>query len=257
MDGSPLKGAHALVTGGGRGIGAAIAAVLSENGAKVTLVGRKRQPLEKQAGQLPQPARAQVCDVTEEAAVEDAFAEAGKQFGPVSILVNNAGAAESAPFLKTEPEQWRRHLEVNLMGTVLCTRQALPAMTEAGYGRVINVASTAAQTGYAYVSAYCASKHAVLGLTRSLALEYARKGVTVNAVCPGYADTDMADDSVNRIMEKTGRNREEALSALTRVNPQGRLVQPREVGMAVLGLCLPDTGAITGQAISISGGEVL
>lgn len=251
-----LANTHALVTGGGRGIGAAIATVLSEHGARVSLLGRSYDLLEKQAQGLPR-AQALSCDVTDAEGVVEAFAKARERFGDVHLLINNAGAAESSPFLRTSLNQWRRLLDVNLIGTVLCTQQVLPAMIEASYGRIINVASTAGQIGYAYVSAYCATKHAVLGLTRSLALELARKGVTVNAVCPGYADTDMSSDTVARIIDKTGRSEEDALAALTRVNPQGRLVQPREVAMAVLGLCLPDTDAITGQAISISGGEVM
>ncbi|MDN5872831.1 MAG: SDR family oxidoreductase [Sinobacteraceae bacterium] len=252
----PLAGKHAVVTGGGRGIGAAVAQLLSESGASVTLFGRSVAPLEQQAARL-ENAVALPCDVSDEQAVANAFGKARDRFGDVAILVNNAGAAESAPFLSTDLAVWQRLMEVNLLGTVLCVRQALPAMVAAGFGRIVNVASTAALRGYAYVSAYCAAKHAVLGLTRSLALEVARKGVTVNAVCPGYVDTDMTRETIARIVAKTGRTQAQALDELVRGNPQGRLVKPFEVATAVVNLCRPGSDAITGQAISVSGGEVM
>ncbi len=251
-----LAGRHAVVTGAGQGIGAAIAEILAEQGTRVSLMGRTREPLEALAAKLPR-AQPIVCDVTSEDSVRQAFTQAWEQAGAPAVLVNNAGAAASAPFMKTEMAQWRWMLDVNLIGCVLCTQQVLPAMAEAGYGRVVNIASTAALKGYAYVSAYCASKHAVLGLTRTLALEYARKGVTVNAVCPGYTNTGMMQQTIQNIMDKTGRGEEAAYRELTRMNPQARLIEPREVAASVLGLCRPGTDSITGQAISVSGGETM
>jgi len=177
------------------------------------------------------------------------------RFGRIDILVNNAGEAASAPFLKTDLALWRRMMNVNLDGTFHCTQAALPAMIEARWGRIVNVASVAGLAGYAYVTAYCAAKHGVIGLTQALAIEVAKKGITVNAVCPGYTETDMVKDALSTIIAKTGRTAEEALAELTTRNPQGRLVQPREVAHAVVWLCLPGSDAINGQAIAIAGGE--
>jgi NAD(P)-dependent dehydrogenase (short-subunit alcohol dehydrogenase family) len=245
-----------VVTGGGRGIGAAIATMLAAAGAKVSLLGRNQARLQDAAASLA-TARAIRCDVTEEAAVGAAFAEARQTFGPVAILVNNAGAAESAPLARTSLELFRRMLDVNLTGTFLCSRAALPDMLEAGFGRIVNVASVAGLKGAAYVSAYCAAKHGVIGLTRALALETAHKGITVNAVCPSYTDTAMARGAIATIVEKTGRSAAEAEAELVKKNPQGRLIHPQEVAAAVLWLCAPGTEAITGQAIAIAGGEVM
>ena len=190
-------------------------------------------------------------------AVSAGFERAQSTFGPVQILVNNAGVARSAPFHKTDSALWQAMLAVNLTGTYLCCRAALPGMLEAGFGRIVNVASTAGLTGYAYVTAYCAAKHGVIGLTRALALETARSAVTVNAVCPGYTDTDMVHQAVANIVAKTGKSEEQARAALTERNPQQRLVRPEEVANAVLWLCLPGSEAVTGQSISVSGGEVM
>jgi NAD(P)-dependent dehydrogenase (short-subunit alcohol dehydrogenase family) len=251
-----LDGRHAVVTGGGRGIGAAIATALAAAGARVTLMGRNEAQLKEKVETLP-VGQAVRCDVTEEAAVAAAFAEATRAFGPVAILVNNAGAAESAPFVRTSLELFRRMLDVNLIGTFLCSRAALPDMLEASFGRIVNVASIAGLKGAAYVSAYCAAKHGVIGLTRALALETATKGITVNAVCPSYTDTDMARAAIANIARKTGRSAAAAEAALVEKNPQGRLIRPEEVAATVLWLCAPGAEAITGQAIAVAGGEVM
>ena len=251
-----LEGRHAMVTGGGRGIGLAIATALAAEGARVTLLGRDEARLNKTAETLP-IAQAVLCDVTSEASVDAAFDQATRDFGPAAILVNNAGAAESAPLARTSLELFRRMLDVNLVGTFLCSRAALPDMLDAGFGRIVNVASVAGLKGAAYVSAYCAAKHGVIGLTRALAMETATKGITVNAVCPSYTDTDMTRRAIANIIEKTGRSAAEAEAELVRKNPQGRLIRPEEVAATVLWLCGPGTEAITGQAIAVAGGEVM
>lgn len=259
MNALPLNGRHALVTGAGSGIGAATARVLAESGATLTLGGRRIEALQRTLERLPR-AGSHGCvamDVCDPVQVQAAFDEAADRRGPVAILVNNAGQASSRPFVKTDVAHWRAMLDVNLMGSVLCTQAALPGMVTAGWGRVIHVASTAALTGYAYVTAYCAAKHAVLGFTRALALEVARKGVTVNAVCPGYTDTPLLDDAVDNIVAKTGMDAASARRSLAEHNPQGRLVQPAEVAQTVLWLSLAESSAITGQAIAVAGGEVM
>lgn len=257
MSPQPLTGKHAVVTGGGRGIGASIVAELAQAGAKLTLMGRNRAQLEAQARRLDTKVHVETCDVTDLEGVQRAFGSASRTLGEVSILVNNAGQAESQPFAKTDLGLWQRMLEVNLTGTFLCTQAALPGMLGAGWGRVVNVASTAGLRGYPYVSAYCAAKHGVIGLTRSLALELAKKNITVNAVCPGYTQTEMLEASVANIVHKTGRSAAEARAELARANPQGRLVEPEEVAQAVVWLCLPGSAALTGQAIAVAGGEVM
>jgi NAD(P)-dependent dehydrogenase (short-subunit alcohol dehydrogenase family) len=250
-----LEGRHALVTGGGSGIGAAIAERLAGEGARLTLLGRDAARLARQAERMG-GVQAVVADVADDAGVEHAFAEAAERFGPVSILVNNAGVAPSAPFVKTTRALWDEALAVNLTGAFLCTRAALPAMLAADWGRVVNVASTAGLKGYAYVAAYCAAKHGLVGLTRALAQEIARSGVTVNAVCPGFTDTDLVARSVETIVAKTGRSADQARAALASANPQGRLVTPEEVAAAVLWLCLPECAAVNGAALPVAGGEV-
>ena len=256
METLKLADKHAVVTGGGTGIGAAIAAALATEGARVTVMGRRLEPLETTAATL-QNARCVRCDVTDADNVEAAFQQAQAESGPIEILVNNAGAADTAPFHKMDIQHWRRMMAVNLDGVFNCTRAVYEEMRTRGWGRIVNVASTAAVKGYAYVSAYCAAKHGVLGLTRALALEAAKSGVTVNAVCPGYTDTDIVRDAVKNIAKKTGRSEDEALAELTSDNPQGRLIQPSEVADAVVWLCRPESASITGQAIVVAGGEVM
>lgn len=254
-----LSGRHAVVTGGGRGIGAAIAATLAGHGARVTLMGRTRATLEQEAGRLRAIAEVncETADVGDEDSLRGAFARAEQAFGPVAILVNNAGQAASAPFGKTDTVLWRQMLDVNLTGAYFGIRAALPGMLGLGWGRIVNVASTASLKGYPYIAAYCAAKHGVLGLTRALAAELAKKPVTVNAVCPGYTETDIVRETLANIQAKTGRSVEEARDELVKHNPQGRLVRPEEVANAVLWLCLPGAESVTGQAISVSGGETM
>ena len=251
-----IDDAHALITGGGTGIGAAIALRLGDAGARVTVVGRRPEPLRKVVDGLP-TAQAVPFDVTNEEAVETGVSAAAGRFGPVDILVNGAGAAESAPFERITPATWRRMLEVNLTGTFLVSRAVLPSMLERRRGRIVSIASTAALKGYAYVAAYCAAKHGVLGMTRSLALEVAQKGITVNAVCPGYTETDLLAESVANIVAMTGIDEDEARARLVKSNPQGRFVSPEEVAETTAWLVGPSASAITGQAIAVAGGEVM
>jgi NAD(P)-dependent dehydrogenase (short-subunit alcohol dehydrogenase family) len=245
------------VTGAGRGIGAAIARRLAAEGARLTLLGRQRDPLEVLAAELGAGTLAFACDVSDATSVARAIGHATEAAGAAQILVNNAGQATSAPLVRTSDVLWQQMLAVNLTGTFLVTRAVLPGMLDAGWGRVVNVASTAGQRGYAYVSAYAAAKHAVIGLTRSLALEVAARGVTVNAVCPGYAETDLLRASVDNVVAKTGRSADDARAEFARHNPQGRLVQPDEVADAVAWLCSAGAAAINGQSVSVSGGEVM
>jgi 3-hydroxybutyrate dehydrogenase len=253
-DASTLAGQHAVVTGAGSGIGAAIAHALAGQGVRVTLMGRTLASLQAQA--VPN-AHCVVVDVSDERSVQAGFAAAAEVHGAADVLINNAGQVESQPFGRTSLELWNRMLQVNLTGGFLCTQQVLPGMLARGSGRIVNVASTAALKGYAYVAAYCAAKHGVLGWTRALALEVAQRGITVNAVCPGYTETELIERAVQQISAKTGRSAEQAKQQLAAANPQGRLVQPHEVAQAVLWLCQPASAAINGQAIALAGGEVM
>lgn len=248
-----LEGKHAVVTGASRGIGLAIARALQAQGARVTLMARDAAALKAAAAGLGGATGWQAIDVADAAGVAAAFAGAGR----VDILVNNAGQAASAPFMKTDEALWQRMLEVNMSGAYHCIQAALPGMLDAGWGRIVNVASTAGLTGYRYVAAYCAAKHGLVGLTRALALELAAKGVTVNAVCPGYTETDIVQEAVANIVRKTGRSEEQARAELAAGNPQGRLVRPEEVAHAVAMLCLPAAAAMNGQSIAVAGGEVM
>jgi len=244
-----MRGLRAVVTGGGSGIGAAIAEALARDGASVVLMGRNASRLRETAVRIG--GEVQRLDVGDEASVSAAFAA----IGPVDILVNNAGQVETSPLKTTTLEAWNRMLQVNLTGTFLCSRAVLEGMSERGFGRIINVASTAGIKGYAYVAAYCAAKHGVLGLTRAMALELANKGVTVNAVCPGYTETEIVEKAVSNIVIKTGRSPEQARKLLAASNPQRRLIQPQEVATTVLWLARRESNSITGQAIPICGGE--
>jgi len=243
-----LSGRQALVTGGGTGIGAAVAAALTQAGAVVTVLGRREGPL-RDVVAAGHAAHFITADVTDEDALRAALTD------PVLLLVNAAGAAESAPFARTDAAMFERMWRVNVAGAVAVTRAMLPAMTAAGFGRVVNIASTASLKGYRYVTAYAAAKHGLLGFTRALAQEVAGTGVTVNAVCPGFTDTALVADSVTRIVTRTGRPAAEVRAELARANPLGRLVQPDEVACMVLQLCLPGAAAVNGQAIAVDGGE--
>jgi NAD(P)-dependent dehydrogenase (short-subunit alcohol dehydrogenase family) len=246
-----LAGRRALVTGGAKGIGRAIADRLRQEGAELVLLGRDADALRK-AGEALGAGHA-VADVT----CADALTRAISQHGPFDILINNAGAAQSRPFVKSTAAEWQEMLAVNLLSVVTASRAVLPGMIARGWGRIVTIASTAGLRGYAYTSAYCAAKHGVIGFTRALALETARSGVTVNAVCPGFTDTALVTRAVENIAQETGRSSDEARAALTRSNPQNRLVVPEEVAEAVAFLCRAGAAAMTGQSIAVAGGEVM
>jgi 3-hydroxybutyrate dehydrogenase len=250
-----------LITGGGRGIGRAIALAFAREGAGVVVAARSLDQIEAVANEIRASganAAAIACDVADAASVQRMFSQIRDQFGRgPDILVNNAGIAESATVDKTSDELWQRHIGVNLSGTFFCTRAVVPQMMASGWGRIINIASIAGKTGAPYIAAYSASKHGVLGLTRSVALEVALKGVTVNAICPGYVDTEMTSRGIENITAKTGKNADDALAALKRMSPQNRLVTSEEVAALALLLASEDGRGINGQAINVDGGTVL
>jgi NAD(P)-dependent dehydrogenase (short-subunit alcohol dehydrogenase family) len=254
-----LEGRHAVVTGGGHGIGAAIAEALARHGARVTLLGRNEAPLAAQTRVCAQHSDAQyvIADVAQSGQVAQAFAQATQAFGRVQILVNNAGVSDAAPFAKITEEHWRRIMSTNVDGVFNCTREVWGAMLEAKEGRVVNIGSAAGLHGYRLIVPYCAAKHAVIGITRALAMEGAKAGVTVNAVCPSYAETEMTATTLKNIMAKTNTSEPEARAMLAKQNPQGRLIQPAEIANAVLWLCLPGTESVTGQSIALAGGELM
>jgi len=247
-----LAGRHAIVTGGGRGIGAAIAAAFTNAGADVTILGRNEGALRNLIAE-GHAARSIVADITDEAGLIGALLPLAR----VDILVNNAGGVETERFLTSDTALFERMMAVNFYGATFATRAVLPRMLASGFGRVINIASTASQKGYTYVSAYCAAKHALLGFTRALALEMAQSAVTVNAICPGYTDTSLVASSIATIIERTGRDEGTARAALAAANPQKRLIQPDEVAAAACYLASAAARGVTGQALGISGGEVM
>src|SRR5215203_50529 len=252
-----LNGKVALITGGGRGIGRAIALSFASHGARVAVAARTAEQVEQVAAEIGDKAIGLVCDVADPESVARMFTGMRERFGDADILVNNAGIAESATLVNTTDELWHRHLAINLTGTFYCTRAALPFMLKNGWGRIINIASIAGKTGAPYIAAYSASKHGVMGLTRSIALEVAATGITVNAICPGYVDTEMVSRGVEQITTKTGRTAEEALDSLKKMSPQNRLVTPEEVAAVALLLASDEGRGINGQGINVDGGSVL
>jgi NAD(P)-dependent dehydrogenase (short-subunit alcohol dehydrogenase family) len=241
---------HVVITGGGRGIGAEIARRFAAMGDRITVLSRTRDEVEKIADEVG--GYGIRCDVGEPASVEAAFMAAG----PVDILINNAGVARSSPVLKTDVRVWEEHLKVNLTGSFLCALKVLPSMASRGKGRIINIASVAGLKGYPYLAAYCASKHGLIGLTRALAAEYADKGVTVNAICPGYVDSPLLTGAIQNIVEKTGRTLDEVRAELEAQNPQRRFLEASEVASMAVFLASDDARGVNGQAISICGGAL-
>jgi NAD(P)-dependent dehydrogenase (short-subunit alcohol dehydrogenase family) len=254
MSENSLKNKIALITGGGRGIGRAIAVAFAREGARIAVAARTAEQIEQVAAEID--GIAVVCDVSSSESVAQMFAQTRERLGDVDILVNNAGIAETATLVTTSDDLWARHLAINLSGTFYCTRAALPAMLEKKWGRVINVASIAGKVGAPYIAAYSASKHGVMGLTRSVALEVATSGITVNAICPGYVDTEMVTRGIDRITTRTGRSADEALESIKKMSPQHRLATVEEVAAVALLLASDEGRGINGQGINVDGGSV-
>ena len=257
----PLKGQHALITGGSRGIGAAISNALAALGANISLLARDNKTLKIQSDHLESEFGVKVfsasTDITNEKEIESSFKKSVNTNGAIDILINNAGIGKSMPFHKMNLEFWKTTLDLNLTGTFLCTKQVYDTMRERGYGRIINISSTVGLRGYPYIAAYTASKHAVIGLTRTLALEAVKKGITVNAICPGYTETDLVSEAIDSIAKTSGRDKINIKTELENMSPMGRLVTPEEVAESAAWLCLPSSASITGQAIVIAGGSVM
>jgi len=257
----PLAGRHAVVTGGSRGIGAACAHALAGLGASITLIGRTPETLAERAAAITEAhgveTEWEAADVPDAEALKAALADTAERLGPVTVLVNNAGGTQSATIARVTPGIWSETIALNLTAAFTASQAVLPAMVERRFGRIVNVASTAGLKGYAYVDPYCAAKHGLIGLTRAMALELARTGVTVNAVCPGFADTDMTRESVAAIAARTGAGEQDARAALEAMNPLGRLIHADEVAEAVAWLCKPSSEGITGIAVPVAGGEVM
>jgi 2-hydroxycyclohexanecarboxyl-CoA dehydrogenase len=249
---SAFAGCHALVTGANRGIGAAIVRALSDEGASVTLMVRDASRAKAVAASLKGPHAIVVADLTDREATQQACTDAATRHGPVDILVNNAGFTETAPFLKTEPDLFERMIAIHLLGAVHTMQAVLPSMIERGRGHIVNVASTAGLRGEAYVSAYVAAKHALVGLTRSVAIEMTKRGIAVNAVCPGYTDTDLVRDAVARVAAKTGKSEADSLRTILASAGQSRLVTPEEVAAVVVRLCAVPANA-SGQMVVLDG----
>ncbi len=255
-----LEGQHTVVTGASRGIGAAIAAALARRGANLTLMSRSVDKMERKAERIRVNCGATVtveeCDLTDDMSVRAAFKAAVDSHGTIRVLINNAGAAEGAPFSRMTRDIWDRMIAVNLTSIYACTAEVIPGMLAAKQGRIVNIASTAGLRGYKTMTAYCAAKHGVVGFTRALALETAKHGITVNAVCPGYTDTQLTDGSVENLAEVFKTTLEEARAMLVRTIPRGSLIKPEEVASAVSWLCSPESSAVTGIALPIAGGEI-
>ena len=257
----PLKGQHALITGGSRGIGAAISNALAALGADISLLARDIETLKNQSGHIESEFGVNVfiasTDITNEKAIESSFKKSVNINGTIDILINNAGIGKSMPFHKMDLDFWKKTLDLNLTGTFLCTQQVYENMRKQGYGRIINISSTVGLRGYPYIAAYTASKHAVIGLTRTLALEAVKKGITVNAICPGYTETDLVSEAIDNIAKTSGRNKKDVKTEIKNMSPMGRFVSPKEVAETAAWLCLPSSASITGQAIVVAGGSVM